>query len=151
MSTDLIVNSRPISIKIEKPFFVTTPMLGLVAITQRVLLSSEFLITPETGSYDIFDAEGKWQYQTIPGIWIDIGQRSKSIQPGKIRYDDRAGISIVTPGKIRIDALFDNLTIKQVYRFRLCIRLLQDGQSAHMTGAMSVQSLDPTLATALRN
>lgn len=145
MTSELAPSWRPVSLKLDQPYYVQTSAIGLVALTQRALLSAELMIEPISGSSGIFRAAGRWCYSPYQKMWIEVGQLSENQYPGKLRQDSRTKTTIMTPGKIRVDAIMDNLIINQYYEFKLNLRLFLEQHSAQITGSMRAQALNPTV------
>ncbi|WP_310496492.1 hypothetical protein [Sandarakinorhabdus sp.] len=74
------------------------------------------------------DARGKWQRETSPGTWADVGSEASSTEGA-----DGDG----TPGSISVDANATGLTPSSSQKFRLLLRRAAAGGSMSFTGTAS--------------
>jgi hypothetical protein len=149
MSAGFLANSRPVTLRLDRPHFVSTPMVELVATTQRALLTAEFIIEPKGDFPGLFETEGFWLYSLYSNTWVQIGDAWKCEEPGKVRQDSRAGIEIITFGKMRVDAIINDLILYQKYFFKLNLRLLSAKQICHLNGNISVNNLGQIIAATI--
>jgi hypothetical protein len=135
-------SSREFRLELDSPFFVSTPTIGLIAKSEKATLLAEFAIDPiSAGPPGIVGVAAAWFYGwNSRKMWIQINRPDESDTPGELRRDSRTGVLISKQGGMIIRSEKTDLSIGEIYDFRLNVRLMTEGYRAVVSGYLSVGS-----------
>lgn len=121
---------------ISRDLVVTLPS----GISTATLTAADISLTPISVSpFSVTTIEAKWQRETAPSVWSDVGAVATSLPDPRVVVED--GFFLAEPGSITCNRSETGLTPSTQYKFRLVARISAGTtRDIYCAGTLSVSS-----------